>query len=78
MKVVNMLTVTYNNQTERTEICITRSSQAVSSAATGLSPHPTALCAIVAQMTPFYLKKLDGSAWTGLNLIGKMLCGRLS
>jgi ABC-type nickel/cobalt efflux system permease component RcnA len=61
MKAVNMLTVKYNNQTERTEISITRSSQAVSSAATGLSPCPTALhvCAIVTHVTQFYLKKKD-------------------
>jgi hypothetical protein len=59
LNLVNMLTVKYNNQTERTEICITRSSQAISSAATGLSPYPTALCAIVAHVTPFYLKKYE-------------------
>lgn len=54
---VKLLTVKYKGQAERTEICITRSSQAVSSAATGLSPYPTALCATVAHGTQFYLKK---------------------
>lgn len=53
MEAVKMLAAKYNSQKERTEICITRSSQAVSSAGIGYR------CILhwVAYVTQIYLKK---------------------